>query len=257
MWVADPTGPALVLGSAQPESDVRAGVDIEVVRRRSGGGAVLVVPGERAVGRRDRARPATRSGTTTSAAPRTGSARCGRPPWPSSGSAAEVHKGPLVPVAVVGRGVLRRPRSRRGHRRRSARSWASPSAAPGRGPVPVRRPRPLGPAALLDAARHRRAASRPRGGGHRRRRPPRRPPRRLPPPPPDSAAPAPTGVAAAGRAARVGTRWSGVCGDRGHAGRGRTAGPWRRVAATVDTAARVASSHGHLVGVAHVVGGSG
>jgi lipoate---protein ligase len=46
VWVAEPTGAALVLGSAQPESDVRGGVTIEVVRRRSGGGAVLVVPGE-------------------------------------------------------------------------------------------------------------------------------------------------------------------------------------------------------------------
>ncbi len=32
--------------SAQPDADVRAGIDIDVVRRRSGGGAVLVVPGE-------------------------------------------------------------------------------------------------------------------------------------------------------------------------------------------------------------------
>lgn len=50
VWVCEPTGPALVLGSAQPASVVdreacaRAGV--EVVRRRSGGGAVLVVPGD-------------------------------------------------------------------------------------------------------------------------------------------------------------------------------------------------------------------
>jgi lipoate-protein ligase A len=46
----EPAGPALVLGSIQAESSVdadactRAG--IAVVRRRSGGGAVLVVPGE-------------------------------------------------------------------------------------------------------------------------------------------------------------------------------------------------------------------
>jgi lipoate-protein ligase A len=42
--------PALVLGSSQPESDVDRRVadeaGIEVVRRRSGGGAVLLVPGE-------------------------------------------------------------------------------------------------------------------------------------------------------------------------------------------------------------------
>jgi lipoate-protein ligase A len=50
VWVAEPTSAALVLGSAQREAVVdldacrRAGV--EVVRRRSGGGAVLVVPGE-------------------------------------------------------------------------------------------------------------------------------------------------------------------------------------------------------------------
>ena len=46
VWIAEPTGPALVLGSTQPASDVRPGAAIEVVRRRSGGGAVLVVPGE-------------------------------------------------------------------------------------------------------------------------------------------------------------------------------------------------------------------
>ena len=46
VWIADPSAPALVLGSAQPESDVRPGVAIDVVRRRSGGGAVLVVPGD-------------------------------------------------------------------------------------------------------------------------------------------------------------------------------------------------------------------
>ena len=46
VWVAEPTGAALVLGSAQPASDVRADVAVEVVRRRSGGGAVLVVPGD-------------------------------------------------------------------------------------------------------------------------------------------------------------------------------------------------------------------
>ena len=46
VWVAEPTGPALVLGSAQPDADVRPGAGIDVVRRRSGGGAVLVVPGD-------------------------------------------------------------------------------------------------------------------------------------------------------------------------------------------------------------------
>jgi lipoate-protein ligase A len=46
VWVSDPTGPALVLGSTQPDSVVRPDVDIEVVRRHSGGGAVLVVPGD-------------------------------------------------------------------------------------------------------------------------------------------------------------------------------------------------------------------
>jgi lipoate-protein ligase A len=45
VWVAEPTAPVLVLGSTQPRSVV---VDptIEVVQRRSGGGAVLVVPGD-------------------------------------------------------------------------------------------------------------------------------------------------------------------------------------------------------------------
>ena len=44
-----PTGPALVLGSTQPESSIdaarAAGLGLEVVRRRSGGGAVLMRPG--------------------------------------------------------------------------------------------------------------------------------------------------------------------------------------------------------------------
>lgn len=44
VWVAEPTAAALVLGSTQPDSVVRPGVDIDVVRRRSGGGAVLVAP---------------------------------------------------------------------------------------------------------------------------------------------------------------------------------------------------------------------
>lgn len=50
VWVCEPTEAALVLGSAQPDSVAdleacrRSGV--AVVRRRSGGGAVLVVPGE-------------------------------------------------------------------------------------------------------------------------------------------------------------------------------------------------------------------
>lgn len=42
--------PALVLGSTQPESDVDAvaldAFDVELARRRSGGGAVLLVPGQ-------------------------------------------------------------------------------------------------------------------------------------------------------------------------------------------------------------------
>jgi lipoate-protein ligase A len=50
VWVFEPERPALVLGSTQPDATVdaeaaaRAGV--EVVRRRSGGGAVLLVPGD-------------------------------------------------------------------------------------------------------------------------------------------------------------------------------------------------------------------
>jgi len=50
VWVCDPTAPALVLGSAQREDEADlaacAAAGIEVVHRRSGGGAVLVVPGE-------------------------------------------------------------------------------------------------------------------------------------------------------------------------------------------------------------------
>ena len=50
VWVCEASGPALVLGSAQPEDGVDraacAAAGVDVVRRRSGGGAVLVVPGE-------------------------------------------------------------------------------------------------------------------------------------------------------------------------------------------------------------------
>ena len=49
LWVLDVERPALVLGSTQPEDHVdRAAVavaGIDLVRRRSGGGAVLLVPG--------------------------------------------------------------------------------------------------------------------------------------------------------------------------------------------------------------------
>jgi lipoate-protein ligase A len=48
--VCEPSGPAVVLGSAQPDAHVdrdrAAAAGVEVVRRRSGGGAVLVVPGD-------------------------------------------------------------------------------------------------------------------------------------------------------------------------------------------------------------------
>jgi lipoate-protein ligase A len=44
-WVVEPTRPAVVLGSTQPRSLVRADAPVDVVRRRSGGGAVLVEPG--------------------------------------------------------------------------------------------------------------------------------------------------------------------------------------------------------------------
>lgn len=50
VWVHEVDRPALVLGSAQPDHDVDASAaraaGVEVVRRRSGGGAVLLVPGE-------------------------------------------------------------------------------------------------------------------------------------------------------------------------------------------------------------------
>lgn len=49
-WVCDPTRAALVLGSAQRAEVADAlaceAAGIEIVRRRSGGGAVLVVPGD-------------------------------------------------------------------------------------------------------------------------------------------------------------------------------------------------------------------
>lgn len=50
VWVLELERPALVLGSTQDErvvdNGVAAALGIEVVRRRSGGGAVLLVPGE-------------------------------------------------------------------------------------------------------------------------------------------------------------------------------------------------------------------
>jgi lipoate---protein ligase len=50
LWVHEVTRPALVLGSTQDESVVDLGLaralGVEVVRRRSGGGAVLLIPGE-------------------------------------------------------------------------------------------------------------------------------------------------------------------------------------------------------------------
>jgi lipoate---protein ligase len=48
VWVLEPARPALVLGSTQPESlvdlDLAAGLGVDVVRRRSGGGVVFVGP---------------------------------------------------------------------------------------------------------------------------------------------------------------------------------------------------------------------
>lgn len=46
VWVFEPTEPALVLGSTQARAVVRSDVEVDVVARRSGGGAVMVVPGE-------------------------------------------------------------------------------------------------------------------------------------------------------------------------------------------------------------------
>ncbi len=48
LWVLEPTGPAVVLGSTQSDGvvdhEVAAALGVEVVRRRSGGGAVWVGP---------------------------------------------------------------------------------------------------------------------------------------------------------------------------------------------------------------------
>jgi lipoate-protein ligase A len=44
--VAVATEPALVLGSTQPLETARPGLDVAVVRRRTGGGAVWVAPGD-------------------------------------------------------------------------------------------------------------------------------------------------------------------------------------------------------------------
>lgn len=50
IWVLEATGPAVVLGSTQPDTVVDAAAakadGVEVVRRRSGGGAVWVGPGD-------------------------------------------------------------------------------------------------------------------------------------------------------------------------------------------------------------------
>jgi lipoate-protein ligase A len=45
VWVVEPTRPALVLGSTQAQPVARPHPWVDVVRRRSGGGAVLVEPG--------------------------------------------------------------------------------------------------------------------------------------------------------------------------------------------------------------------
>jgi lipoate-protein ligase A len=45
VWVVEATRPAVVLGSTQPRSLVAPDAGVDVVRRRSGGGAVLVEPG--------------------------------------------------------------------------------------------------------------------------------------------------------------------------------------------------------------------
>lgn len=50
VWVLEPTGPAVVLGSTQRDDAVdrraAASAGVDVVRRRSGGGAVWVAPGD-------------------------------------------------------------------------------------------------------------------------------------------------------------------------------------------------------------------
>ena len=166
VWVFEVAEPALVLGSTQRPDVVRPGAGLEVVRRRSGGGAVLLVPGEVLWVDVIAARVATRSGTTTSAAPRTGSGRSGSRRWPRVGVAgAEVHRRGLVCtpwcslVCFAGLGpgeVTRRrgqggrhqpaphPGRRRGSsapctgagtRRPSSRLWPSPDRRPPTWPV--------------------------------------------------------------------------------------------------------------------------
>ncbi len=130
------TDTGLVLGSTQSEAvvDRRPGCDaagISVVRRSSGGGAVLVAPGDPVwvdvwipVGD-----PLWHPLTSTG--PSTGWARPGWTPWPGSGSPActthtEALRG-LHPV-VVG-GVLRRRGGRRGGHRLTGARWSDwPSA---------------------------------------------------------------------------------------------------------------------------------
>ena len=143
---ADPTAPALVLGSAQPDDrDVRAGVGDRrrAAAQRRGSGARRARRG--ALGRRDR--PRRRPAVGRRRRPRLPLARRrrGRPRSASSASTADVHQGPLVRTpwsaavcfAGLGPGEVthRRPQGRR----------HLPAPHPRRRPLPVRRPRPLGP----------------------------------------------------------------------------------------------------------------
>ena len=88
VWILEATAPALVLGSTQPWIDVPG---LEVCRRRSGGGAVLVRPGE--VLWIDVLLPrGDHSGRTTSAAPRHWLGET----WRDALGAGVVHTGQMI-----------------------------------------------------------------------------------------------------------------------------------------------------------------
>ena len=179
VWWFDVDRPALVLGSAQADDVVdraaasAAGVD--VVRRRSGGGAVLLTPGD-----------VTWVDVVIPSDDRLWDHDVGRAfhwlgeAWAAALAAVgispvAVHRGALRRATLVEPRVLRRSRPRRGHGRRPQGRRPVPTTEPGGCPLPVRAAAPLGapPAPRPAGAVGRRAShGGRRPGRHRRRDPP-------------------------------------------------------------------------------------
>ena len=155
VWWSSVDRPALVLGSAQrPEvadADALAAAGVELVRRRSGGGAVLLVPGEVVwadvivpagdpLWDDDVGRATHWLGATWARALET----CGLPD-------ATVHRGPMVRTpwsslvcfSGLGPGEVQMGTAEGGRHQ--------PAPDPGLGPLPVRGLPPLGPGALWSA----------------------------------------------------------------------------------------------------------